>query len=309
MSKKKEDFEFYDDEYFDKARERVQRLRELEERELYLRKEKSRLIKEKPWYKKPQNIIAIIAILLPIVASILISAYSEDKKEITVEYFEIEPLIVESSNFGNKVSIKYDSTEIKNISRVKFRIFNSGDLDIEKNDFIDGSLNISFSPKVKNDVINIYKVLKIDDAGQQNSILEFEPFNKKSSFSYLPSLMNKGDVVIIDAYLIDPSNYSITIKGKIRNGEIKGPEFSKADKLELGYKTFILSTHSFFNNKWLLTTVFALIFMLTGISSIYIFVTSTEEENPKTLMIAMGITIGLISILSVTIIISTLIYI
>lgn len=307
MNKKKEDFEFYDDNYFDKARERVERLRELEERELFLRKEKNRLIREKPWFRKPQNLIAIVGILFPIVVTMLINIYIEDKKELTVEYFEIEPLIVESSNFGNKVSIKYDSTEIKNISRIKFRILNSGDIDIEKSDFIDGSLKISILPKSHNNKINIYKVLKINDAGQQNSILEFEPFNHNNAFSYLPSLLNKGDEVILDAYLIDPSNYTINIKGKIKNGEIRGPQFSKADNLELGYKSFILSIYSFFNSKWVMIPLFVLIFILTAISSVFIFAMADDEE-PKGLLYSMGITIGLISIFSLIIIISTLAY-
>jgi hypothetical protein len=305
MTKRKDEFEFYDDEYFDKAKEKKERLRELEEREFYLRNEKSRILKEQPWFRKPQNLIAVFAVLLPIIVSFFISIYSEDKKEITIEYSELEPLIVESSSFGNKVSIKYDSVEIKNISKLKFKIINSGNLDVEKKDFIDGPLKIVLSDSDNTEKVNIYKILNIDDAGQQNSLLKFDTFNKISSFTYLPSLLNAGDEVIIDAYLIDPSKFNISMSGKIKNGKIIGPIISKKDEFNIGYKTLILSINSFFKYKWLSIIIFVILFFITALSSIFIL---SMQEDPKWLTNIMGLTIGVVAIFQIIIIISTLIY-
>ncbi|KAB8154225.1 hypothetical protein EZY14_007250 [Kordia sp. TARA_039_SRF] len=303
----KNKFEFYDEEQFSLANERAKRLEEIEQRENFLRKEKLRLQNEKPWYKKPQNLIAIFGILFPIIVSILISQSNDTKKELTVEYSNIEPLIVESSSFGNNVSIKYDSTDINNISRVKFRIINSGTLDIEKGDFVDGPLKIFLKSKLVNQDLKLFKISKKNNAGQQNAILEFESLNKESSFTYLPSLLNKGDEVTLDLYLIDPVPFNFDIKGKIKNGKVKGPILSKNEEFVLGYKTFVLSINSFFKYKWLTIGFLVILFIITGISALFIFAMGEDIEAPI-LTIIMGGVVTLVATLDLAVIISLIVY-
>lgn len=302
-----EEFEYYDEKQFNQARERVKRLEEIEQREHFLRREKLRLQREKPWYRKPQNLIAVFGVLFPIIVSILINQSSETKKELTVEYSEIEPLIVESSSFGNNVSIKYDSTDINNISRVKLKIFNSGTLDVEKNDFVDGALKITLKSNLPNEELKLFKISKKNNAGQQNAILEFESLNEESSFTYLPSLLNKGDEVVLDLYLIDPVSFNFEIKGKIKEGNIIGPLLLKNDDIKLGYKTFVLSINSFFKYKWLTIAVLMILFIITGISALFIFAMGEEIEAPA-FTITIGTVISLVAILVLAIVISLIIY-
>lgn len=302
------DKEFYDKEFYHRMRDKERRIREIQDKEAILRREKSRIINEKPWYTKPQNIIAIFAIIFPIVVSYFITISEKDKKELTVKFSNTEPIILNTENIREKLSIKFDSSDVLNISKISFYIQNSGTIDITKSDFQDGPINLILTNNGNTkEGVRVLQVNQVNDAGQQNSELKVSNIN---TIEYLPSLLNKNDEIKIDVFILNTPNTSVSFKGKIIGGEIIGPIAFNKKEITLGYKTFILSLNSFFSFKWLTVAVFILFFALTALSSLFIFaITSEDEMEPKVLGIFMGISTSIISILCLIIMISTLLYV
>lgn len=299
--------EFYDKEFYHKMNDREKRLKEIAHKETILKREKSRIYSEKPWYTKPQNIIAIFAIIFPIVVSYIITISQKDTKELTIRYSKIEPIILETENIREKLSIKFDSSDVLNISKIRFSIQNTGIIDITKNDFQDGPIKLILTNNSNTqEKIKILQLTQTNDAGQQNSVLKQ---NSPNTIVYLPSLLNKNDEIIIDAFVLNTPNISIISKGKIIGGDIIGPYAFDKKEVILGFKTFILSFNSFFYYKWLTISVLVILFTFTALSTLFIFAMTSEGEiDPKGLGIFMGTTIAIISLFCIILIISTLIY-
>ncbi|MDV3746308.1 hypothetical protein CMU21_00520 [Elizabethkingia anophelis] len=296
-------------EYYDKEFERKKIIQELINKEEFLRKERNKITNEQPWYKKAQNVIAIFAVMFPILISYIITQNQKDNKEISIKYSSLEPIIVNSENIKEKLLIKYDSTEVRNISKIRFIIQNSGNIDVTKNDFEDGPIRITLS-NINNNIpndIRILQVAEVQNAGQQNAKLKLF---KHNSFEYTPSLLNKDDEVIIDAFILNVPSLEVLTNGKILNGKIRKPEILDKKEIELGYKTFVLSLNNFFGYKLITIIILTLLFALLALSSTFIFaMVSNSNLEPRGLGIIMGLSTSVMSIFNIILIISVSIYV
>ncbi|ABQ03722.1 hypothetical protein [Flavobacterium johnsoniae] len=288
---------------------RDQKIRDILGKEAYLRRERQKLISEKPWYKKPEIIIAIFGVIFPILASYFITSYESDRKELTVLNSNFEPIISESSNFQGNLVISYDSAAVNNISKLTIKLKNTGNVSLVKSDFLDGPVNFQIIYD-KNNLSTILQVRKKSDANQQNSELSYKNGKAKSSVIYLPSLLNKGDEVLIEAYFLNTPNARFNVVGKLLNGDIKDTRPIDSKDTKIGYRTFILSINSFFGYKWLTVFICIILFISTSLSSIFQYAMAQDQDlDPKTLIYLIVTITSLIAILSISIMISVLIYI
>jgi hypothetical protein len=295
----------FEDNYYKSYKKKQKRLEELSKREAYIREQKHRLQAEKSWFKKPQNIIGLFAVLFPIVVSLFLTLYKEDIKELTIFQSETKPLIIDSERIRTNVTIKQDSSEIKNIYKISFTLVNTGNVTLDKTDFSDGPLNMIMDFHSNSEISNIIEVFKRNDANQQNSLLKLKREKSKDIIQYMPSLLNKGDEVVFDVYLLSNSNLDINIIGKIREGNIIGPIARNKNDIVYGYKTFVKSIQSMLGYKWLAIIFFIILFILTALSSLFQgLMTHDDELDPKPLGILITITTSLISILSIVILVS-----
>jgi hypothetical protein len=263
----------------------------------------------KPWYKKAEFIVPLFGILAPFLITYLINAFDKDTKEISILYSDLDPIISESKDIVSDLKITYDSSDVENISKVTFKIKNSGTLCLTKNDFIDGPININI--KYLNGTKSIIlQASEKENANQQNSTLEFKNFNHSSEIIYNPSLLNPKDEVIIDAYVLNTPNIKISSKGKILDGEIVGPSPIQKKEARVGFKTYIQSWVSLFGNKWFSIVIDILLFIILALSTLFQLSMSTEREHRevKSLLKIMGLTTGIISIFLIIVIVSTLLY-
>jgi hypothetical protein len=308
MSEKDQQLPF-DREHLDRERARAQRLNEILEQESLLKRERQRLSVEKPWYKKPEIVVTIIGIIVPLIASYLISATSSDKKELTITYSALYQIITESDKFQGNLVINYDSAQVSNISKLTLKIKNTGDVSLIRSDFADGPLNFHIKYN-GNTNSSILQVNKLDDASQQNSELTSQNYKSLSEIKYLPSLLNKGDEVTIETYFLNSPTTSISLTGKLLNGNIIGPKPYETTDSKLGYKSYILSFNSFFSYKWLTIFILILFFILPSLSAMVQFsMISDGEVEPPVLFFAMGLASALVAVFALVMIVSTLIYV
>lgn len=303
---REEEFRFEGERYReDNVRE--QRIKDILDKEAILRKERQKLTSEKPWFRKPEIMVAVLGIIIPIIASYIISFSANDTKLLTVSNSNFEPIISKSNNLHSNLVISYDSLAVNNISKLTVKIKNSGNVSLVKSDFIDGPINFQINFD-KSNPSTILQVKKKSDANQQSSKLEFKNYVNRSNIIYLPSLLNSGDEVVIEAFFLNTPNADFSIVGKLLNGEIKGPNLIAIKDSPLGYKTLILSINSIFSYKWLTIFVFIFLFMSTALSSVF-QLAMVDDQEPKRLIVMLGIITFLISILSIVIIISVLYYV
>lgn len=201
------------------------KLDSLREREYNIKLERGKILANQPWYSRPQNVIAVLAILIPIIFSILFKLYDEEKKELTVYYSEPQKLLTSSEQLKGSLLLTYDSLSIQNISSVSIRIQNSGDLSVKKQDFIDGPIKFQIRDKKFSNSESIQtivlEIIKLSDANQQNSKIDIIETDGIGEFYYLPSLLNSGDEVLLKVLVSNEPSLDITVVGKIENGKIK----------------------------------------------------------------------------------------
>lgn len=271
-------------------------------------REKLRIQKEQKWYKKTQNIIPLLTLILPIVISIIVTNTSKNTKELTILYSNPESLISSKFDTRENLYITYDSSEIKNISKFSIQIINSGGLTITKDDFTDGPIGFDINSKKKQN-LKLLKVIRKDDADQQNSQL-LTSSESENSFQYLPSLINKGDKIIIDVLFTNSQNIDLNVHGKINNGVIKMPILTKNTKNQLGFKTIILSINCFCKHKWIAIMLFMILFFFTGLSSLFQFIMKKRGylDYFSVLGFFMTLTTSIVSISSLILIVFIIIY-
>lgn len=263
-----------------------------------------------PWYKKIEIKVALIGIIFPFIITYIINSFDKEKKELSITYSQLEPIISESNEIINNLVINYDSVNVKNISKLNIKIKNTGNVSLTKNDFSDGPININI--KYLNEAKNIIlQAREKEDAGQQNSTLSYKnSTNSVSEIIYNPSLLNTNDEVTLEVYLLNTPNIKIYSKGKILNGNIIGPNPIEIKENKIGYKTFVLSLNSFFNNKWLTILSLIIFFFFIALSTIFQFAMAKEpgQRDSKGLLIVMGFVTAILSLFTIILIVSTLQY-
>ncbi len=225
--------------------------------------------------------IAIFATLIPLLATFIYTITQENIKELSVYYSESEKLITRENNQYEKIKVYYDNSLVQNISILHLLIVNTGDYSITKDDFFDSPIHFEISNRdevKRNNLPNILDVMLINDANQRNSILFFD--DGQNSFSYMPSLLNKGEEVQIDILMPDNPNYDLKCIGKLKDGRpinLKSlDDIMKPSRFEM----FIQGIQELFLFKWisvLISIVFSIVITLGG----YGFIANAEEEEPN----------------------------
>jgi len=261
-------------------------------------------IAQKPWYKRPQNIIAIIGVIATITFP-AVNYFLKEKKEITISYVPSQPLINNLDQANTKVYFLIDSIKTTSISKVTIKIKNTGDLPLTKSDFADGPIKINFEFFMGGSIL---KVSETKNANQQSSIMSFANTNNISFVAYIPSLLNKGDEVILDIYLNEnPLIEKIYCIGKIFNGTIVGP--LQDEETNFGFRTLVLSINSYFHFSFL-TYCFTFLLLIFSSQNIELSITSLKQNPSRFSLLKFGgvITSIIFSLFCFALLIGILIY-
>jgi hypothetical protein len=136
-------------------------------------------------------------------------------------------------------------------------------------------------------------VVVINNSKQRNDILKLKSTDNNAIFSYLPSLINKNDIVEFDVYVSDINNVKFSADAIITNGEfiseklteqIEQSKFLQAGK-------FIIDL---FGNKWVASLVILLIFLLSLLKSLVIISDDFDTSFPALTLATMFILVDLL---------------
>ncbi|BAX79343.1 hypothetical protein [Labilibaculum antarcticum] len=278
------------------------RLKEIAEREKELKREKSMLLRDKPWYTKASNWIAIFAIIISATLSIYTLNRTDKKKQLTVSYSKTSSLFTNISRNEYSFQLLYDSLTIENLSKLSVRMTNTGEKSISSDDFKDGPIRVIFSNDDidKNETIpTIIDIVTKQRANQTNDKIIYD--NKlNSSFEYLPSLLNKGESIELEIYLSCTSTSVSNIIGKITDGELINTGLSSNEKNQnenLSFNTIFKSFSNAVGSK----TLSVIILIILSITAIIYLVLELPlvgfDDKEDTVISISAMTIGLFPIL------------
>lgn len=209
---------------------------EIEREEKDLKRRKILLQKQYKWYKNPTNIIGIVTIIVMVSIAIFTLLINSKYLELTCKYSEPKPLTSFSPEIQENISIKYKNSEVMNIGKINVTLENTGTAGITMDDFVDGPIEFY----VKNKSSEFYEksqqippmsdwpyaipflldIAVIENANQRNDSLYIYSYSHNAKFTYLPSLINKGEIIEFELYISDINEVSIEILGNLKNGNL-----------------------------------------------------------------------------------------
>lgn len=264
----------------EKIRKRIAEIEEIEKQQLYLKRQREILLREKPWYKRPTSIISIIAILVSITLFILNTYISHQNKELTITYTNPSSLVLFTGSIKSKARIVYEQKKISDMSRSVIAIKNTGTKAIQLDDFKDGPIvfriiysnNENYEKTDTGSVPPLLDIVNKNGAGQKLSVLQISSRMKPSVFTYLPSLLNPGEVVELEIYTSTQSEFSITAEGKISDGNIvfQGRiEAGSTHPTPSNYKDmFLVGLNGLLGAKWITILISMILFIISLFLSI-----------------------------------------
>lgn len=287
--------------------ERIKKIIALQNEEKEIKRQKYLLQRQQPWYTQPSNVIGILAIIITIIFSLYSIFKSSEKLELTCVYSDPKPLTNFSPTLQEKIAVTFEGIPTSNIGKITFKLTNTGTKGLRKDDFIDGPIEFNIQSENKFERIDSIKkvpflldIKTINNSKQRNDILRLNSKNRNAKFTYLPSLINKNDIVELDVYISDINNVKILIQGNIANGKIITEKFTekkdKSDFLKLG--DYLINL---FGSKWaaiLITLVFFLLSVLKSLLAIL------ENFEKNLLDITLGTSFVFMDILFIILIIS-----
>ena len=221
--------------------------------------------------------IAIFTVSVPALISFFFFLSEKDKWELSVFHAPSIPVLNDAIVLEEEVQLFYDSISYPDLSSLKIYIKNTGNQPLTEKEFSDGPLQISILPKEEDDSQPlILKVSKITDAFQRNSILDFD--NRSGEIMYMPSLLNPNDLVQLQVFLSSKAKVSLTIEGKILNGNIIGLRpYEELDRL--GVFGLVDSFVSVVGNKPIAIVTTILLFGFSCLGTIGYIVLAADEES------------------------------
>ncbi|MBA6155070.1 hypothetical protein H3Z83_00830 [Tenacibaculum sp. S7007] len=236
--------------------------------------------------KKKNNIqtwIAIVSIIVPILVTFFIKLIENENKELSIYFKQTEKVLIKKTTINNNIALSYDSINVENISIAEIIIENSGNTPLTKLDFEKEGFELIVTPNVKKNKNNtlpyLMDVTCSENAKQRGSELSFSSNEKNGVIEYLPSLLNKGDRVILEVYIPLDTKINLDYNGKIKGGMIKSPilysDIKKTSKLE----DLITSINNIFLFKYFTVILFALLFSTMIIGAISLESLSTNDTN------------------------------
>lgn len=255
----------------------VKKILEIEKSEQELKKRKHLLQKQKPWYTSASNIIGLLTIIITISIAIFSFIANEERLEMECLYSQAEPFTNISPNISNKVTVLFEGSSTDNIGRVRFKLSNNGTRAIKKSDFSDGPIQFKLNGTLEGTesdslgyVPLLLDVVKLQNANQRNDIIEIKSTNEKSIFTYLPSLLNPGDEVELEALVSNITDLSVGIEGNIADGSfIASKQYEQRTK-----STYLLLGDSIIRllgAKWIAITLLIVFFLLSLLKSFAAF--------------------------------------
>lgn len=264
--------------------ERLKKLIDLENKEKEIKRQRNILQRQQPWYSQPSNVIGILAIIITIIFSLYSIFKSSENLELTSVYSEPKPLTNFSAALQEKIAVTFQGIPTSNIGKISFKLTNTGTRGLRKDDFVDGPIEFNIQSSNKSDKIDsisavpfLLDIKTINNSKQRNDILKINSKDKNAKFTYLPSLINKNDVVEFEVYISDINNVKISIQGNIANGKIISEKFAeKADKSDFLKAGNLLI--NLFGSKWAAILVTLVLFLLSLLKSL-LAITENFEKN------------------------------
>lgn len=287
----------------------IQKLLDLQNKEKELKRRKFILQKQQPWYQQPTNVIGVLAIIVTVTISIFSILRSSEKLELTCIYADPKPLTNFSPTLQEKIAVTFKGAQTSNIGKINIKLKNTGTKGLKKDDFVDGPIEFMIQSGNKFGVDDSLKIIPflldivtINNSKQRSDILKVKSTDKNANFSYLPSLINKNDIVEFDVYISDINNVKISIEGNISNGKIISERYTeeteKSTFLQVG-STVI----SVFGTKWIALLVIFLILILSALKSLLAI---SENFEKNVLDITFGTLFVIIDLLFLVIFISVI---
>lgn len=256
--------------------ERFKKLIELQNEEKEIRRQRNILQRQQPWYVQPSNVIAVLAIVITIFFSLYSIFKSTEKLELTCVYSDPKPLTNFSPALQDKIALTFAGIPASNIGKITFKLTNTGTRGLRKDDFVDGPIDFKIQSSYRPNKIDstytvpfLLDIRTISNSKQKNDILKLNSKDRNARFSYLPSLINKNDVVEFEVYISDINNVKISVEGNIANGKIISEKYAeKVDK-----SNFIKAGEliiNIFGSKWGAFLITLVLFLLSLLKSLII---------------------------------------
>jgi hypothetical protein len=255
----------------------INKIQEIQKKEDELKKRKLILQRQKPWYTQASNIIGLITIIITITIAAFSFIANEETILIDCEYSEAEPFTNISPSISNNVTVLFNNSKTENIGKIKFRLTNNGTKSIKKDNFVDGPIEFNLYSKTTNklndsivDVPLLLDVVKVRNANQRNDLIKIITINEGAKFTYLPSLINPGESVELEALLSNISEIKIKVNGNIADGTfkvIKQSEAVKKTKFEMLGQNIV----DILGAKWIALIILIIFFLLSLLKTIVTF--------------------------------------
>lgn len=258
---------------------RNDKLSEIEEMERYLRRQRSDLLKQAAWYKKPGNWIGILAIIVSISLFATNWLLGQENKELSASYSKIETLTSLTPSIRSKTRILFEGKDVPFIGKIRIRIKNSGTVSIQASDFQDGPIKFRISSESgasasdsSADLPFLLDLKKSRGSGQRLDKLHIVSSSNPAVFTYLPSILNKGEHVDFEAYVSASENVSVSRSGKIMDGNIKRIVLEKEELATVSsVRTMIKGWHDLAGGR-LDAILFSLLFLVVSVIPIGLLV-------------------------------------
>lgn len=238
--------------------------------------------------QKLQIWIAIFAIVLPILVTIVLKLIEQETKELSIYYTQTEKALINTSTIDNKINLFYDSINVKNISITKIIIENSGNSTLNQSDFEKGGIELIITPENEKNLNNtlpyLMDVVLSENAKQRNSNLSFASNEKNGYIEYSPSLLNKGDRIIIETYIPMDTKIKLDYNGKIKGGTINTPVLYSSINAPPKLETLINSINNISTSKAITILFFAILFITMTLGTISFQSMTTNDSNQWSVM-------------------------
>jgi hypothetical protein len=204
------------------SQELAARLEAISREQENLRRERSLLQREKPWHRRAQSWISLSAIVVSVTIFLANYLLSQKKPELTSSYVQSTQSALLGATGGSQLRLSYAGTTVENLCRLTIRMMNTGTTALTPDDFRDGPVRVALTaaaaPLVPGSTPLLLDVLERNSSGQHSQVLAIESKESPAVFTYLPSLLNRGESVVFEAYTSAP--VIVSTSGKILNGRV-----------------------------------------------------------------------------------------
>lgn len=258
-------------------KEYVNKLNEIKRKQRELKNLREQVVSSRPWYKSPQNILGLLAIVIPILVSVFFKLFDEKEKHLLIEYSDPVKLLSSDRVNERSISVNYDSLQIQNISNIKISFTNIGDIPIRKQDFGDGPILLTIKDRSStNKGIEppfILNAFKIDEAKHQNSVLSLVEQKNPGKVAYLPSLINPGEKVEVAILLSNDPLVAVEISAKIDDGTVDFKMMEKLNQDNFQPPTALEKILKVFHNSYIKVPILIFLILILLIVNIGFWVT------------------------------------